>query len=366
MRVGSGFFWFLYKIVVIITLVAYALAFWTPSPHWIAGFWMMAVPLLMLFHLGLLLLLLLISPRGILLPLVMVGLSCPFLPRTVQFDFLKNDPVAPVVLEPDNTLSVLNYNVFRFDMFNYQDRKDTTIIYPIRRWLSNQQADVLCFQEFYHYDHTPDLDFRGLLKKAGYRHQAFQINQHQGDSPYRTGLALFSKFPIVAVRDTLFSGQNGLLQADIAWRGDTVRLIDVHLYSMTLRLSAIVNKEELDVSKNEAKYSFRQLQKGFQRRSTQVELLESWVADSPHPVIVCGDFNETPYSYVYGRLRHQLDNAFEEKGSGFGFTYNHLPYFIRIDHQFYDKNKLELVDFETLNQIPYSDHYPLLGRYVRR
>jgi endonuclease/exonuclease/phosphatase (EEP) superfamily protein YafD len=78
---------------------------------------------------------------------------------------------------------------------------------------------------------------------------------------------------------------------------------------------------------------------------------------------VCGDFNETPYGYAYGQVRHRLSNAFEEAGSGFGFSYRNAPRYIRIDNQFYDKKKLKVLDFQTRRDVSYSDHYPIVGRY---
>ena len=37
----------------------------------------------------------------------------------------------------------------------------------------------------------------------------------------------------------------------------------------------------------------------------QAETLGSWVADHPHPVILVGDFNSTPWSHVMTRLRRK-------------------------------------------------------------
>ncbi|WP_373512532.1 endonuclease/exonuclease/phosphatase family protein [Persicitalea sp.] len=361
MRLVSGLLWSLYKIAVIYTLLAYALVYWTPSAHWAAGFVMLSLPVMLVFHVVFLVVWALISPKRLLTTLFVLALGYPFLARTVQFGFSQDETISGT--RPENTLKVLNYNVYKFNMFAFRAKEDTLTIRATRQWLTGQDADVLCFQEFYHYDHIPELDFRRLLRKAGYRYEAFQLNEYQGDSPYRNGLAVFSRFPIVARRDTSFTNQNGLVEVDIAWRNTTVRIIDVHLYSMTLNLSDVAAQRQYDGLKRETGATFRLMRRGFSQRSKETQVLEKWIADSPHPVIVCGDFNETPYSYVYGRLRKRLHNAFEEKGNGFGFTYNRLPYFIRIDNQFFDQGKLELLDFKTLDEIPYSDHYPLVGRY---
>lgn len=368
MRLLSGLFWFLYKITVFYTLLVYALTYWTPSHHWLAGFVMMSLPVMLVLHLVFLVIWAVVSPKRLLTTLFVLALGYPFLARTLQFAPPSAQASLPPEREGSPSLTVLNYNVYNFALNNYQFGQDKETSRQFGAWIDQQQADVLCFQEYFSRPDMADFDFTSRLRRQGYRYSAFlQESDHVPNT--QNGVALFSKYPILAVCDTLFGGSNGLVQADILWQNDTIRIIDVHLYSMTLQLSGIVNKgivnkEEYEKSKHEAKYALTQLRKGFEKRGEEVKLLESWVAGSPHPVIVCGDFNETPYSYVYGRLRKQLDNAFEQRGSGFGFTYNHAPYFIRIDHQFYDKSKLEIVSFETLNQIPYSDHYPLIGRYV--
>lgn len=365
MRLFSGLLWSFYKIVIIYTLLVYALTYWIPSKHWVAGFAMLSLPVMLVFHVAFLLIWAFLAPKRILTSLFVLAVGYPFLARTFQFATPGATALSGTALSEDRALKVLNYNVFSFGLYNYQYGNDKETVRQFGAWLGQQDADVLCLQEYFSHDGMDDFKFTNRLQKQGYRYRAF-IRKLNQDKNSQSGVAVFSKLPIVAVRDTLFSGLNGLLQTDIVWQGDTISIFDVHLYSMTLKLSAILNKEDYQKSKHEAKYAFKQLRKGFETRGVQVKALENWLADTPHPTIVCGDFNEMPYSYVYGFLRKKLNNAFEEKGSGFGFTYNHLPYFIRIDNQFYDKEKLNLVGFKTLNQVPYSDHYPLVGRYELR
>ena len=363
MRLFSGFFWSLYKIAVLYTLLVYALTYWIPSTHWIVGFMMLSLPVMLVFHVIFLVIWAFLAPKRMLTSAFVLVVGYPFLARTFQFKKPEANFLSASGLRETKPLTLLNYNVFSFGLYNYQYGNNKENAKQFGAWFSQQDADILCMQEYFSQDGMDNFRFTDRLRKQGYRYHAFIRKLNPGNDN-QSGVAVFSKFPIVSVRDTLFSGQNGLLQTDIVRQGDTISVIDVHLYSMTLKLSAIVNKEDYENSKHEAKYTFKQLRKGFEKRGAEIKVLESWIADTPHPTIVCGDFNETPYSYVYGRLRRKLANSFEERGSGFGFTYNHLPYFIRIDNQFYDKNKLELVDFETLNQVPYSDHYPLVGRYM--
>ncbi|MPR35450.1 endonuclease/exonuclease/phosphatase family protein [Salmonirosea aquatica] len=366
MRLLTGFLWFLYKILVLYTLIVYALTYWTFSSHWIAGFMMMSLPVVVVLHLVFMVLWLAVAPRRAIVTLLVLLAGLPFLARTFQLDLSPGPSLAAAPSRGQSpVISVLNYNVFNFGLNQYRHEENHTTLKQFKNWLVQQNADVLCLQEYFSHGDMEDFHITEMLIKTGYRHHAFLLQGSHG-SPSEFGLAVFSRYPILATRDTLFSGQNGLLQADIVWNKDTLRIINTHLYSMTLQLSQVVSEQDYDKKKHEAKYAFRQMRRGFETRAQELNPLEKWIAASPYPIIVCGDFNETPYSYVYGHLRRRLANAFEERGRGFGFSYNHLPNFIRIDNQFYDQNRLELTEFKTLREVPYSDHYPLIGFYTRK
>ena len=105
------------------------------------------------------------------------------------------------------------------------------------------------------------------------------------------------------------------------------------------------------------------LKQGFVRRSHQSQLVKAQINSSPYPVIVAGDFNDTPVSYSYRKIRKGLNDSFVSSGYGAGFTYkgNYPPN--RIDYILYD-NALESTYFETL-KVKYSDHYPIVA-YFRK
>jgi endonuclease/exonuclease/phosphatase family metal-dependent hydrolase len=81
------------------------------------------------------------------------------------------------------------------------------------------------------------------------------------------------------------------------------------------------------------------------------------IEESPYPVIVCGDFNDTPSSYAYRETKGWLKDAFVQSGRGIGLTYTgKLPSF-RIDYILYNK-KFRSYNFK-IHKIPYSDHFPI-------
>ena len=74
-------------------------------------------------------------------------------------------------------------------------------------------------------------------------------------------------------------------------------------------------------------------------------------------MVLCGDFNDVPYSYVYNVLKGQLVDGFRECGSGWMYTYRGGMKKFRIDYIFFDPS------FKGVNyykrELTYSDHFPV-------
>ncbi|HEV7381059.1 MAG TPA: endonuclease/exonuclease/phosphatase family protein [Dyadobacter sp.] len=353
-------FSFFYSLFVFYTLICYALIYWSPLRGWFWGFIMMSFPLVIAGHMFILLMSLFSRrKKNVVLPLLVLALGVIFLPRTFQWG---NEPSE--IDSSKKTLTVVHYNVHGFQHTNKQDKESLNAEKEkMKDWLVNVGADVICMPEYINYKGSGVMDVTAAFEKAGYKNAVY-FNSSEYNQPHSYyGMVLFSKYPVVASRDTTFQMQNGMIQADIKVGRDTVRVISVHLFSMTLRLKSLVSQRTSDGFIREARSTARSIKMGFLNHAKEAEALKGWIRASPYPIIVGGDFNETPYSYVYGKIRGVLTSTFEEKGSRFGFSFNEMPYFIRIDHQFYDQKRLKLIDFKTINEVKYSDHYPLMSTY---
>ena len=88
------------------------------------------------------------------------------------------------------------------------------------------------------------------------------------------------------------------------------------------------------------------------------------IAASPYPAIVLGDFNDTPVSYTYKKMRGDLEDTFINAGSGFAYTYNRLFSMLRIDYIFHSPR----YDTETYHSedLPWSDHNPVFVRLRKK
>jgi endonuclease/exonuclease/phosphatase (EEP) superfamily protein YafD len=159
---------------------------------------------------------------------------------------------------------------------------------------------------------------------------------------------------------------NGSMSSDIVIGNDTIRIYNCHLQSIRLRndyndlLDSLIfnyNEKQLDELKD---ISIR-LRQAYIQRARQVDILTAHIASSTYPVIVCGDFNDTPVSYTYKSLSKNKKDVFIESGSGIGTTFRgNFPY-VRIDYILYSPwFKSEYYHAEKVN---WSDHYPVRVRF---
>lgn len=260
-------------------------------------------------------------------------------------------------------LKVFSYNVQSFGLDSDWERSHSSPrVRRLVNYVLRYEAPVKCFQEFYNSTSIDDYDVVRHFQESGYRHSVLLNPEAANQTSGMVGVAIFSIYPIVHGDRESFDRWNGLVWADIKVGHDTVRVINVHLQSMGIRVGKVLRQGQLAGVKHETRGVLSALRSGFIERREQVARVERHIRESPHPVIVTGDHNDTPYSVVYERMRRILPNSFEEAGRGFGFTYNRLPGFIRIDHQFHDPS-LSTLNFETINYIKYSDHYPIVGTY---
>lgn len=354
-------FWSLNIVLVLYTLLLYWLLYDLPVQHWSASMFMITLPVAWALNLGCSTAWLFTHPWRSLLSLLTVLAGFWLWPRTLAL----NTPEPPA--QGQARLSLLSYNVANFnaDEF-YETPKKRNRANLITNWVIRHEAAVKCFQEFYNSQRHPALQMADRLRAAGYTHEAVLRPEYRQTPDSFLGVAIFSKYPILNQGREPFGlhAHNGIVWADIKVGTDTVRIINVHLESMGIRVRRVLNQREMAGVRTETRGILALLREGFIARREQIIKVERYASQSRFPVIVTGDFNETPYSVAYGRMRAKLNSAFEDAGQGFGFSLNRAPKLLRIDHQFYDNRRLTPLSFKTLNDVPYSDHFPILGEYL--
>jgi endonuclease/exonuclease/phosphatase (EEP) superfamily protein YafD len=85
------------------------------------------------------------------------------------------------------------------------------------------------------------------------------------------------------------------------------------------------------------------------------------VENSRIPIIIAGDFNDTPASYIYQQATKMLCDPYVEQGRGFGTTY-HGPYpAFRIDYILHSED-IKALSYKRI-KTNISDHYPIVVQF---
>lgn len=178
-------------------------------------------------------------------------------------------------------------------------------------YIKKQQPDIICFQEapdngYYH----PDSIWQAFAY-APYR----SISRRTDHSP----VTIYSRYPIHQVKTAITAP------------GKTLKV----------RVKA-------------AKDLIQKMKDNYRKRADQADSIHAEIERSPYPVLVCGDFNDTPASYTYRQIRKGLTDGFRDCGSGYQYTFRQLYKLWRIDYVFYSK---PLKGHECYSpEKSYSDH----------
>jgi endonuclease/exonuclease/phosphatase family metal-dependent hydrolase len=312
-----------------ILLTSYLSYYISPNTISIIGIVSLSIPFLIIINLFFVVYWLLKLKKQFLLSLTVLLIGYQYFNSFYNFNEKK------ILLNDD--VKIMSYNVRKFNVFKWI--KDENIDQKIYDFINKKQPDILCIQEY-----PPS-------KKIGFTYPYKHIKARKKS---HLGHAIFSKYKIINSGSLNFSNtNNNAIFADIVKNNDTIRVYNIHLQSM-----GINPKEEEISQKNGEKLRVR-VEKAFKTQANQVELIKLHMAKNNYKSIVCGDFNNTAYSWVYHELKEHKNDAFEEAGKGFGKTYD-FAFPLRIDFILTDKD-IAVNNFKTYD-VKYSDHYPIMAR----
>ncbi len=351
--------WWLNIVAAALLLLTYLAPHIDPKLAWILALLAMAYPFQILVHGIFLVWWLIFRRRRMLLSLVSIAIGWHYFGH--HFKFSGKEEASAV--EMGTQLKLMSFNVRLFDLYNWSGNKVTRD--RIFEVFEREDPDILCLQEFFH---SPDPRFfrtREPLLNDGRFVAVHDRYTHKARFDQHFGIATFSAYPIVDTGSISFTENpnNQCIWSDIFVRGDTIRVYNAHLASYHFGdaeykfLQGLDTQTDGDSIRSGGKRILKLLKRGFQLRSAEIETIADHIAHSPHPVIYCGDMNDVPMSYSYGRLQEYLDDAFVVSGKGHGGTYiGKLPP-LRIDHIMHSPS-IESWDFQTLKE-ELSDHRAL-------
>jgi len=269
--------------------------------------------------------------------------------------------------EMKDAFKVISFNVRNFDIYNYG--KNWAYTYTNRNkifnFLTKEQPDIVCFQEYVH-DNTGKFKTGDTLKEflsAKNQHLFYTSNSKKINY---FGIATMTKFPIVDTGSIVFKTVSGniCIYTDVQINSDTVRVYNVHLESIRMKSEDYLFAEQLskDIDKDigikqNSERIIGRLKKAFVVRAVQARQVAEHIAKCPYKIILCGDFNDTPTSYAYHTIASSLTDSFVESGNGIGQSYAGVFPSFRIDFIMHSKG-IRSYNFETVEE-EMSDHYPV-------
>ena len=262
--------------------------------------------------------------------------------------------------KPHGSIKVLSYNVFMFSSWSEPEARKN----PIVDYIVKSKADIVCLQEAQAALDNSDHIYSTL--KEHYPYFKLMIKKKPG-ADY---IVLLSKYPVLwqdSIPYGSSSNQSVAYMLDI--KGTKTLVVNNHFESNGLSsgdkegFKTLVKGEmKTGEAKRQSVHLLRKLGDVSSRRAPQAEAVARYVKkylDRNVPVILCGDFNDTPISYAHHTIGQHLTDCYIAAGNGPGVSYHKAGMYVRIDHIMVTpdwKPYRCVVD----NRIKTSDHYPII------
>ncbi len=342
-------------VAVCFLLLSYAASFINPKAAWFLPFFGLGYLPILIVNIGFVLYWLVRRPAYIFYTLVPILFGWNLLTQHIGFRTKQKD-----ISKKENAIRVMSFNAHLFN--EVKETSSNTIRDEVVSLIKNTDPDILSIQEFFtKIKGTKQMSDR-ILAESGLQDYFFEPankSEHEG-----YGQIIFSKYPIIhsgTITESEY-GINRITFADIVKSTDTIRVYNVHLRSFGLQTE---DKEFIQNPSNTAHEEQattrvgRKLKYAFERRSQQAEALRHHIEATHYPIIITGDFNDTPMSYSVNLIGKGMKNTFQEKGQGWGVThYEMLPIF-QIDYIFCSP-QFQVENYQIIKQ-ELSDHYPLMA-----
>jgi endonuclease/exonuclease/phosphatase family metal-dependent hydrolase len=335
-------------------LISYLAVIISPGKLALPAFFGLAYPYLLIINIILAVIWLMLLKFEALISIIVIALGFTHFINYIKLSRPAGDKTG--------TYKVMTYNVRLFNYF--ESRNGLNSEKKVLNFIKTQKPDIICLQEIYLIG-IPSVREKAMVAALGGKYYSHMKVFGAGKNRYY-GIITFSRFPIIRKGEIVHPGSSSLsIYTDIVVQKDTIRVYNNHLQSFKLKRMERSFVEELTSDKQtlEVKDISSSLKKGFIKRAHQAQVLKEKVDKSPYSAMVVGDFNDTPVSYAYRKIRKGLNDAFVNSGYGAGFTYrgNYPPN--RIDYVLYDKSIVNS-HFEIV-RIRYSDHYPVFAYFKK-
>ena len=221
----------------------------------------------------------------------------------------------------------------------------------VLRYLTTQNADVICLQEVDVYKDPKYLTLSEVKQALGAKYPYSYIDFSVYNKRHQYGTMVWAKYPLIHKQSIHYETKGNLSnRCDLVVGHDTIRLINNHLESYKLESEDLNNMERI-----EAKW-----RRAIPLRNKQAQVVRAEIEASPYPVIVVGDFNSVALSYAYWHISRGLHDAWNSVHPWeWGATYEYKGFGLRIDY-ILCSDPLQPVRCRV-EQTTGSDHRPVIA-----
>ena len=323
-------------------LLAYLSAWIPPDTFWWIAFAGIGTAYLMAAHFLMTLFWLLVKPAYAAFNVLLLCFGFSAMADTIQWNYQDDSD--------SQSIKIVTCNV---GVFSYK----TDLARSLLTKLSGLQPDILCIQELFDMGSFNTIEF--IKKKTGMKYHAFYpVSEYYG-------LITFSRYPITRAANLKFSvkglGSNGCLFTDIKLKHKKIRVYNTHLTSMRIQshLKEIYTAGSTGkpVEQDNIFTMIRKMKESWKKQVPMAETIRAHIDNCDYPVVLCGDMNATPYSYIIRTLSSDLQDTYRSRGRGLGFTFRSNFPLLRIDYIFVPEDASV-----RSHSIPYmleSDHFPV-------
>lgn len=255
---------------------------------------------------------------------------------------------------PQGAIKVMSYNVFSFSTWT-----DTNQPSDILEYIKNEHPDILCLQEAGTYGRKHEIIDSTL--------QAFLAHR---DTVSNGSLTVYSKYPIVGKEHIAYHSNTSNSSAAFflkTGKNDTTIVIVNHFESTGISLeqrsqfkAMLKGKLEKDSAEIESRALWRSLATSAAVRAPQADAVAEYIARHPgRSIILTGDFNDSPISYVHRRIANELTDCYVATANGPGISYHYSGFYVRIDN-IMCSDAWTPYQCRVDNSIKASDHYPII------
>ena len=230
------------------------------------------------------------------------------------------------------TFRVMTFNI------HHGEGLDGKVDLPrIAALIQNERVDLVALQEVDKgVQRTARQDLPAELATLTGMTCLFSNNCHYQGGEY--GNAVLTRFPVLSATNSHYqmlrtNEQRGLLQLTLEIHGRQCVLMNTHIDYRGDDTERLLNVREIQ---------------SLAGRYTGM------------PIILCGDFNDTPDSRVHRRLKETLDDAWELTGQGPGWTYPADKPRKRIDYVWISRTAQVEAVSAHIPESGASDHRPLV------